>query len=310
MRALRDDATALHHRDSVRQADGREAVGDDQRRATLHQRPQGGVDALLDLHVDRRGGVVEDQDGGVDEQCSGDCDALPLPTRERVAALTYDCVVALCQLLDELVSAGGLGGADDVVEAGTGTSVGDVVSDRFGEQEGVVEHHADVVAQARQREVAHIVAVDGHPSAVDVVEAGEQASNGGLARSGGSHDRDRLARSQMEVEVAEHGYARRVREGDVVEVDVALAVDEVHRSRSFRHVRLLVEHLVDAPGRRLGALAHHHEQPQEAERRLQHQHVGVEGDDGAHRDRAVDGEPASVEQHQRLAQAGQVLDDR
>ena len=42
--------------------DGRQAVGDDQRGAALHQDPQAGVDRLLDLDVDGAGGVVEDQD--------------------------------------------------------------------------------------------------------------------------------------------------------------------------------------------------------------------------------------------------------
>ena len=63
-------------------------------------------------------------------------------------------------------------------------------------------------------------------------------------------------------------------------------------------------------GRRRRPLAHHHEHAELAERRLQHEHVGVEGDDVADRRLAVDGEVAAVEQHERLAEAGQVLDER
>jgi hypothetical protein len=37
------------------------------------------VDPLLDVHVDGAGGVVEDEDAGVDQEGAGDGDALALP---------------------------------------------------------------------------------------------------------------------------------------------------------------------------------------------------------------------------------------
>ena len=59
---LGDDASAVHHRDAVREADRRQTMGDDQRRSPFHQRPQRGVDLLLDLDVDGRRRVVEHED--------------------------------------------------------------------------------------------------------------------------------------------------------------------------------------------------------------------------------------------------------
>ena len=139
-----------------------------------HEPLERGVDLLLDLHVDRRRGVVEHEDRRVDQQRAGDRDALALAARERVAALADDRVVALGQLPDEVVGAGRGRGRDDLVERRVGPAVGDVVADRHREQERLVEHHADVVAQARQREVAHVVAVDAHRAVGHVVEAREQ----------------------------------------------------------------------------------------------------------------------------------------
>ena len=57
-------------------------------------------------------------------------------------------------------------------------------------------------------------------------------------------------------------------------------------------------------GRRRGALAHHQDHAELAERRLQHEHVGVERDDVADRRLAVDGEVAAVEQHDAPGRGG------
>ena len=162
--ALGDDPAALDHRHPVGQADGRQAVGDDQGGAVGHEPAQRLVDLLLDLHVDGRGGVVEHEDRRVHEQRAGDGDALALPAGEGVAPLADHGVVALGQLAARSSSAPAARAAASISSSvGVGTAVGDVVADRHREEERLVEHHADVVAQARQREVAHVVAVDRAP---------------------------------------------------------------------------------------------------------------------------------------------------
>ena len=147
-----------------------------------------------------------------------------------------------------------------------------------------------------------------HRAAGDVVEAREQPGRGRLAGAGAADERDGLARPQVQLEAVEHAGAVGVVERHVVEVHVAAALDEVDGARPVDDVGLLVEHLVDALRRRRRPLAHHQHHAELAERRLQHQHVGVERDDVADRRLAVDREVAAVEQHERLAEAGQVLD--
>ena len=107
---------ALDERDPVGEGDGRQPVGDDDGGAIGGQPLDGLVDLGLDPHVDRAGGVVEDQDRGVGEQRAGDGDALPLAARERVAPLADDRVVALGQVGDEAVGVGRLGRGDDLVD--------------------------------------------------------------------------------------------------------------------------------------------------------------------------------------------------
>ena len=83
--------------DAVGQAQGRAPVGDQQRRAALHERAQRGVDLLLGLRVDRGGGVVEDQHARVGDQRPGEGDALALAARQGEPALADDGVVAVGQ---------------------------------------------------------------------------------------------------------------------------------------------------------------------------------------------------------------------
>ena len=143
MGAVGDDPTALEEHDPLGQVDRRQPVGDDERRPTLHQHAEGGVDLLLDLHVDGAGGVVEDEDGGVVEQRARDRDALPLTARQRVAALPHLAVEPLGERVDELLGARGAGRGPHVVVGRVGTPVGDVLAHAGREQERLVEHQAD-----------------------------------------------------------------------------------------------------------------------------------------------------------------------
>ena len=68
--------------------------------------------------------------GGLTQQGAGDGDALALAAGQGVAPLAHDRVVAVGELADELVGAGGPGGGLDVGEIGHRLAVGDVVPDR------------------------------------------------------------------------------------------------------------------------------------------------------------------------------------
>ena len=131
------------------------------------------MDLFLDARVDRRGGVVEDQDMRVGEEGACQCDALALPTREREAPLADHGVVPVGKGEDELVGLGRLGGGDDVVEGRIGNAEGDVVPDRVGEQEALLEDDTDLPAERVEGDVAHVGAVDADTAVLHVVEAGE-----------------------------------------------------------------------------------------------------------------------------------------
>ena len=73
-----DDAALREHGDAGGVADGREPVRDHQHGAVLHQLVEGALDLALALGVERGGGLVEEEDGGVLEERAGDGEALLL----------------------------------------------------------------------------------------------------------------------------------------------------------------------------------------------------------------------------------------
>ena len=76
----------------------------------------------------------------------------------------------------------------------SGPAEADVVHDRVAEQEGVLQHDADLPAQAGARHIAHVEAVDRTAPPRHIVEARDQVDDGGLAGAGRADDRDGLAR--------------------------------------------------------------------------------------------------------------------
>src|SRR5437588_2115938 len=101
VRPAGDDPSLVKDDDLVCERDRREAVGDDQRRAAAHRLAQPEPDPRLCGRVDRRRGVVEDEDARVDGQRARDRKPLALAPRERDPALTDHRVVPLRQALHE-----------------------------------------------------------------------------------------------------------------------------------------------------------------------------------------------------------------
>ena len=124
----------------------------------------------LRRRVDRCGRVVEYEDARIDGERPCDRDALALAARERDPALSDHRVVALRELLDELVRLCCARRLFDLYLRQVAAPERDVVAHRGGEEEGILRDHADLVTQRRKRHVADIDAVERYAAARDVVE--------------------------------------------------------------------------------------------------------------------------------------------
>src|SRR5438128_1910512 len=92
--ALLDDVAVAQHHDQVSLSDGGQAVRDDERGTPCRQALEALHDEGLRLRVERRGGLVEDQDGGVPEDGARDGEALFFALRQREPLLSHHGVVS------------------------------------------------------------------------------------------------------------------------------------------------------------------------------------------------------------------------
>ena len=254
MGAATHDAAVFQHEDLVGAPDGGDALGDDQGGAVRRRRGQGGPQAGVGGDVEGGEGIVEDVDGGFLHQRPRDGQALPLPARDVRAALRDVGGETAVEFLDEI---GGLGDPQrlpHLLRCGVGAPVEQVGGHRPGEQVGFLRHQPDPRPQGIGVEVTHVDAVHQHLAAADVVQAGDQVHQGGLARSRRPDDRGGAARGQGERQVRQHRILRtRVGEGDVAELDDARQLLRGDRVGGGSHRGFGVEHLQDAVRRHRGA---------------------------------------------------------
>ena len=170
----------------------------DQRGAPDHQPIQRLLDHRLVLCVDRGQRLVQHQDRRVAQQRPGDGDALALAAREARAAFADHGLIAIGQRFDEVMRVGGAGGGDKLGLVGVGAAETQVVLDRAVEQVGVLRHDGDHPAHRLRVERAQVLPADADRAALRVVQAEQQAHDGGLAGAAGPDDADALAGGDAE----------------------------------------------------------------------------------------------------------------
>jgi len=95
-RSLLQDAAVAQHDDPVGVAQGGEPMRDHEARPAREQGSHRALDLGLGRRIDARGRLVEDQDGGVDDQRARDAQQLALAKRQVLPALVEWGVVAEC----------------------------------------------------------------------------------------------------------------------------------------------------------------------------------------------------------------------
>ena len=192
MRAALNDVAFVQHQDGVGVFKGEQPLGDNEGGTPFHQHIQCLLDEMLGLGVHAAGGVIEDEDAGVGEQGAGDGDALFLPTREGDTPFPHAGFVPFGHVGDEFVGAGGFGGFNNVVETGVRPAVGDILGNGLAKQKWVLQHNANVSAQALQLEGADVVVVNGNTAVCGIIKAGNQICHRRLPRTRWPNQRNAL----------------------------------------------------------------------------------------------------------------------
>ena len=147
MGAAFDDAAAVEHQQQVGMADGAEAVGDDKAGAPPEQDAERMLDAHFGDGVDGTGGLVEDQDPRVSQQRARKADQLPLAKADAGTPLADRGAEPVWQRLQRLKAFQALQRLPHVCVRGGCPPHADVFDDRPGEQEVLLQDHAQLVAQ-------------------------------------------------------------------------------------------------------------------------------------------------------------------
>ena len=295
MRADLHHFAPVHHHQPVGLAQGRQAVSDGDRGAPFHQVVERLLDFLLGFGIDRRRGLVEDQDARVDQQRSRNADALALAARQPLAALTDQRVVAVRQPQDEIVRMGGTRCGDDVVARGVRPAIGNVLRNGAEEQEGLLQHQPDVTPVVGHGEAADVGAIDLDRAVGHVVETADQVDQRALARTAVTDQPDHLARLDHQVEVADDGAAA-IAKTDPAHLDPALQGRRLawrrrsadrDRVRRLGHVAHMVQDVEDALGAGSCFLRDRDDAAHRIEPRVEAPDVGDESRQHADRDVVV-----------------------
>ena len=182
------DAAGYEDGDLVGVAGGGDAVGDEDGGPALHDGAKALEDAFFGVSIDAGERVVEDEDARVADDGAGDGGALLLAAGESDAALADHGVEALGELEDLGGDVGDGGGFFDLLGGCLGDTEGDVLADGLREEECFLWDEAYVFAQGVEGEAADGFSVDEDGTESGVVEAGDEADEGGFAGAGGAYD--------------------------------------------------------------------------------------------------------------------------
>ena len=191
------------------------------------------------------------------------------------------------QAQDELVRMRCARGGDDLLARRLGLAVGDVLGDGAEEEEGLLQHEADVAPVFGEGQRPEVDTVDPDRAFGGVVEAADQVHQRALARTRVADETDHLAGADVEVDVAQHG-AVAVAEADLAHLDVAgEGLRQRHRVGRLGDAGDMVEDVEDALGAGGGLLRHRDDAAHRVEPRVEAADVGDEGREHADGDRAL-----------------------
>ena len=175
MFAAFDDLSVVEDEDLVGVADGRQPVGYDKAGALLQEAVEGLLDEFLCGVVDAGGGFVEEEDGGIFQQCAGDGDALFFADAEAHAAFADFGVELLGEFFDEGGGVGGAEGGPEFFVRGVRFAEAKVVGHGAVEEEAFLLDEADHTAEVLFGEGAEVLSVERDGPAGRFVEAHEES---------------------------------------------------------------------------------------------------------------------------------------
>lgn len=201
-------------------AHGGRVRGDHNGAAGVAQALQEVHERLFRLGIQRRAGLVEQQDRRIGVESTGQRQSLALAAGEIGTVLVQVREEALRQRLDEFQHADLAANPQDALHVGLVVARGKVLKHRAGEQVGLLRHHRHVPAQAGQLEIPEIHLSDQDFSLFRQIEPLKERQQRALAAAGLANQGGDLPCRKRERDVLKCRHPSRVFEGHVHQVDV------------------------------------------------------------------------------------------
>src|SRR5262249_19511253 len=212
VRALLDDLSAIKHKDAVREANGGEAMSNDEGRSSRHRALQSLQDEALRSRVQARSRLVEDHDGGIAQHRSRYGSPLLLTAGERGRTFGHNSVVTVREALDKFIRVCDSRRRGDLVIAGFGASKRDIFPNRSAEKQRVLQDKTDLFPQGEKVIVSDILIVDVHGALGRVIESQHQTDQRAFPRARPTNNGDFLSGRDRQVDMRQNRLPRRVLE--------------------------------------------------------------------------------------------------
>ena len=217
------DSTAVQHDDQVGVPHRRNAMGDDHDGGPFSQCGQGLLDRVFAGGVERAGGLVQEIDGGIDQDRPGEADPLLLAAGQPSADLPQVRVVPVGQTLNELVSEGQPARVDDFASGRLGSSIADVLGNRSRREHFRLRDEAEMRSPSLCAEFRGWIASGEHGPVARLDDLEKHLEDRGLAGPRDADNGHLRTRGKDKTDVVQGPFcACRVGEADVSQLDLAL----------------------------------------------------------------------------------------
>src|SRR6185369_7110496 len=141
--------------------------------------------------IDRADRLVEDQQVRIEQQGTGDADALPLAAGQIETLRTDERVITLRERGDEAVCAGGAGDCFDLGGGRFWPTISDILGDSPAYKLAVLTRDGNASAPAVGIELSNRISSDADVAGLRLEQSTQEVDEGRLARPGFAHQRGR-----------------------------------------------------------------------------------------------------------------------
>ncbi len=183
VRAGLNNASLVHHHDTIGPLNGCQPVRDDQGGAPSREMIERSLYYPLALGVERGCRLVQQENRPIGKYGACNRYPLPLPTRKLDAPLAQVGIVALRQGANELIGIGGVAGHPHLIRRRVRAAIAHILEHTGGEYHSILRHQRNLPAHRQRVGIREGHAVDRDAPGLRIVEAQQHLEDSRLARS-------------------------------------------------------------------------------------------------------------------------------